>query len=107
MSKYCRVDIKCSIDMLSWLDGADTGNCGDSVTYVAIKKIAATFISTHQLSVRFERKDDRRSISRTALYQPRAKQIKRRTEKKINQTENSLKIFTMSKYPIAILEALV
>ena len=34
------------------------------------KKIVATFISTHKLSVRFERKDDRSSISRTALYHP-------------------------------------
>lgn len=77
------------------------------MTYVAIKKIVATFISTHKLSLRFEREDDRRSISRTALYQPRAKQIKQRTEKKINQTEDSLKMLTMSTYPMAILEALV
>lgn len=56
--------------MFSWLDGADTGNCGDSVTYVAIKKIVVTFSSTHYLSARFERKDDRSSISRTALYHP-------------------------------------
>ena len=34
------------------------------------KKIVATFISTHKLSVRFERKDGLGSISRTALYHP-------------------------------------
>lgn len=45
MSKYFQVDIECPTDMFSWLDGADTGNCGDSVTYVAIKKVGRSWRS--------------------------------------------------------------
>lgn len=38
---------------------------------------------------------------------PELSKLSKKQKKKINQTNNSLKIFTMSTYPMAILEALV